>query len=109
MLERIVIMVCCFMCSVPFLIIGIYNKDNEKTPIVFWSGSENKIRKEIKDMKSYNYEMATLYKKCGILFLLCGVVGLVIPLIGYILIGIMCTVGIYYVYRKYIKILRKNS
>ncbi len=37
MVGRIIGLVSCLMCAVPFLIISVYNKDS-KEPINFWSG-----------------------------------------------------------------------
>lgn len=108
MMERIIIMICCVMCSVPFLIISIYNKDDGLTPIVFWSGSEERLKKEIKDIKSYNRQMAGLYKKGACAFLVCGVSGMALPIAGYVLLGVICTVGIYGFYKGYKRIYNKN-
>lgn len=80
MLGKIIAFVSCFMCAVPFLIISIYNK-----------------------------EMAALYKKCAIAFLLTGVGFLVLPAVGVVLLCFDCTLGIYLMYREYKKILEKYS
>ena len=39
MAEKIVVLVACLLCAVPFLIIGIFEK-NSKEPITFWSGDK---------------------------------------------------------------------
>lgn len=40
MAEKIVGLISCLLCAVPFLIIGIFEK-NSKEPITFWSGDKN--------------------------------------------------------------------
>ena len=88
------------MCAVPFFIIAQFDK-NSKTPINFWAG--------VKDVEDYNKEMAALYQKCAIAFLLCGIVFFVFPVAGVVVLVLICTVGIYIVYREYKKILSKFS
>ena len=105
MAGRIIFLVCCFMCSIPFLIIS-GNKDS-MTPIPFWGGSESKLKKELKDIKSYNEEMGKLYQKGAVAFVLCGVVGIIHMVIGLIATGCVCTIGIYYFFKQYKKIKRK--
>ena len=39
MAEKIVGLISCLLCAVPFLIIGIFEK-NSKEPITFWSGDK---------------------------------------------------------------------
>ncbi len=60
MIGRIIGLVSCLMCAVPFLIIGIYEKDS-KEPINFWSG-DTTLKSKVKDVCGYNKEMAVLYK-----------------------------------------------
>ncbi|MCD8325836.1 MAG: hypothetical protein LUC90_03865 [Lachnospiraceae bacterium] len=105
MAGRIIFLVCCFMCSIPFLILS-GNKDSA-TPIPFWSGSESKLKKELKDIKSYNEEMGKLYKKVAVTFVLCGVVCAIHMIMGLIALGCACTIGFYYVFNQYKKIRRK--
>ncbi len=107
MVERIVFFVCCFMCSVPFLIIS-GNKDSV-TPIPFWSGSESKLKKELEDINSYNEEMRKLYKKMAVTFVLCGVAGVIHTIIGIIALGCACTIGFYYIFKQYEKIKKKYT
>lgn len=106
MVERIIFFVCCLMCSIPFLIMS-GNKDS-MTPIPFWAGSESKLKRELKDIKSYNEEMGKLYKKVAVTFILCGVVAIIHIIIGIIALGCASTIGFYYVFKQYEKI-RKRS
>lgn len=99
--------VSCLMCAVPFLIIAVYNKDS-KEPINFWSG-DTTLKTKVRQVREYNREMASLYKKCAIVFLLTGVGCLFTLEIGIILLCVDCTLGIYLVYRNYKKILSRYS
>ncbi len=109
MAERIVLLICCFLCAIPYFIISFYNKNNEITPISFWSGGENKLKKQIKDIKGYNGEMAEVYKKCALAFFVCGMGGIIYPMIGYVFLACICTIGLFWVYKKYKKILEHYS
>ena len=83
MVGKIIALVSCLLCAVPFLIISIYNKDS-KEPINFWSG-DTSLKEKVADIKGYNKEMALLY--------LC----------------FDCTLGIFLMYRVYKKILKRYS
>lgn len=56
MVGRIVGLVSCLLCAVPFLIISVYNKDS-KEPINFWSG-DTSLKNKVKNVQDYNKEMA---------------------------------------------------
>lgn len=105
MAERIVGLVCCLLCMFPFLVISIYNKDSSE-PISFWSGDAS-LKDKVKDIKNYNTEMAGLYKKCALCFLLTGILFIVFPIVGIVLFVFDCTIGIYLAYRAYKGILEK--
>ncbi len=106
-MEGIIGLVSCIMCSVPFWIIAVYDKDSRE-PIGFWSGDKT-LKDKVKNVPEYNKEMAALYKKCAIAFLLSGVGCMISMPIGIALICFDCTVGIYLVYRSYKKSLEKYS
>lgn len=108
MLERIIMCVSFLMCAVYFMIVGVWNKES-MTPIAFWSGGENKLKQELKNIREYNYEMASLYRKCAFAFIIAGITSLIHPVIGLVLLGLECTVGIYFVHRSYKGILKKYS
>ena len=107
MAERIVGLVRCLLCAFPFLIIAVYDKGSNE-PINFWSG-DTSLKKKVKNVRDYNREMAQLYKKCAIAFLITGAGFVIYPIIGIVLICLDCTVGIYIVYRNYKKILKTYS
>lgn len=60
MVGRIIGLVSCLMCAVPFLIISVYNKDS-KEPISFWSG-DTTLKSKVKNIMEYNYKMAAYTK-----------------------------------------------
>ena len=97
--TRIVGLICCILCAVPFLIISVYNKDSRE-PIPFWSG-DTTLKSKVKNIPEYNKAMALLYRKCAIAFLVTGLGFLVMPAIGTAMICLDCTIGIYIVYRNY--------
>ena len=107
MVGKIVALVSCIMCAVPFLIISVYNKDS-KEPINFWSG-DTTLKSKVKNVKEYNIEMAKLYKNCAIAFLLTGIGFVIAPVVGIALLCFDRTAGIYVVYRFYKNILEKYS
>lgn len=107
MVEKIISFVACFLCAVPFLIISKYDKDSS-TPITFWSG-DTQLKSKVNNVKEYNKEMAVLYKKVAIAFILTGTGCVIIPAVGVVLLCFDCTVGIYIVWRCYKKILKRYS
>lgn len=104
---KIVAMISCFMCSIPFLIISKYDRAS-KEPINFWSGDKT-LKSKVKNVCEYNKEMALLYKKCGISFFVTGIGFLISPLIGIVMICFDCTLGIYFAYLSYKRILNQYS
>ena len=104
---RIVGLVSCLLCAFPYFVIGIYNKDSRE-PVNFWSG-DTALKDLVKDVKGYNTEMAGLYKRCALFFLLTGILFVVFPAAGIVFIAFGCSIGIYLVYRAYKGILGKYS
>ncbi len=107
LVGRIIALVACLMCAIPFLIISRYEKDSRE-PIPFWSG-DTSLKVKVKDVHKYNREMCSLYQKCAIAFLITGLSFMASVPVGIILLGFDCTLGIYMVYRRYKKILSKYS
>lgn len=107
LVGRIVALVCCLLCAFPFFVIGVYNKDSSE-PINFWSG-DTSLKDKVKDIKGYNTEIAGLYKKCALFFLLTGILFVVFPIAGIGLLVFDCSVGIYLAYRFYKGILKRYS
>ena len=107
MVGRVIGLVSCLMCAIPFLIISVYNKDS-KEPINFWSG-DTTLKSKVKNVGEYNKKMAALYKRCAVAFFVSGIGFMVYPYLGVAMICFDCTLGIYLVYQNYKKILREYS
>lgn len=107
MIDNIIGLIACIMCSLPFLIIGHFGKTSQ-TPLAFWSG-DNSLKDKITDLPAYNAEMSGLYIKWGLSYLITGIACLFHMVLGLLLLAAECTVGIYLVYRCYKKILGKYS
>ena len=107
MVGRIISLVCCLLCSFPFLIISIYSRDSDE-PISFWSG-DTSLKDKVKEIKGYNVEMAGLYKNCAFFFGLNGILFVIFPAAGMVMLVFGCTAGIYLAYRVYKRILGKYS
>ena len=107
MAERIIGLVCSFLCSFPFMIISKYEKDSRE-PIHFWSGDRT-LKEKVKDIKNYNIEMASLYKRVAIFFQMTGIMFLIFPIAGCLLITGGSVIGIYPLWKSYKKILEKYS
>ena len=107
MVGRIVGLVSCLLCSFPFFIIGISDKDSSE-PITFWAG-DTSLKSKVQDVKRYNAEVAELYKKCALFFVMTGLVFIAFPAAGIILLVFDCSIGIYLAYRSYKGILGKYS
>ena len=107
MFGRIVGLISGLMCAFPFWIIGTFNKDSRE-PISFWSG-DTSLRTKVTNVKDYNHEMAKLYRKWALAFLIMGLMFFAAPYLGMAVLVFNCTLGIYIVYRAYKKILGKYS
>lgn len=107
MLERIVMLFCCLLCAFPLFVVSKYDKDGNE-PMGFWTNDKS-LKSKVKNVSEYNKEMAALYKKYAYALVLAGVGGLIHMMIGLVLLGVVCTVGIWLLYRGYKKILAKYS
>ena len=107
MVGRIIGLVSCLMCAIPFLIVSVYNKDS-KDPINFWSG-DSTLKLKVKNVAEYNKKMALLYNRCAVAFLVSGIGFMITSYLGLSMICFDCTIGIYLVYRKYKKVLEEYS
>ena len=107
MAEKIVGLISCLLCAVPFLIIGIFER-NSREPITFWSGDKT-LKSKVKDVTAYNLEMGMLYQKCAFAFMLSGICCLISLGVGILMLVLDCTAGVYLMYRSYKRILERNS
>lgn len=107
MVGRIIGMISCLLCAIPFEVIAKYNCDSDE-PISFWSG-DSSLRDRVLQVADYNREMAVLYRKYAISWVIAALLFLIYPMAGVILCLLDCSVGIYLVYRAYKKILNRYS
>ena len=107
MVGRIVGLVSFLLCAYPFFVVSVFNKDGTE-PIAFWSG-DTSLKDKISDISAYNVEMAGLYKKCAMSFVLTGILFAVFPVAGIVLLVFDCSVGIYLAWKIYKKILARYS
>lgn len=106
MSGRIIGMISCILCAVPFWIIGYYNK-NSREPIPFWSGDKS-LKEKVKDIQGYNAKMSRLYIRCALAFAAAGVICLIHLGLGISVLLLECTFGIYVVWRIYKNILQQH-
>ena len=107
MIGRIIGIACCLLCAFPFLIIS-WDAKNSQAPINFWSG-DNSLKNKVENVKEYNSKMAELYQKCSLVFVASGIIFFILPVMGVVYIVLECTIGIYFVWKSYKKILGAYS
>lgn len=102
MADRILIALSCLLCAGAFFLVGYLCKISA-APVQFWAGSEGKLKSVIKDVPGYNRRMGAIYRWYGLAWLTNAVLGAVSPLAGITGIGVLCTLGLYLLYRMYRK------
>ena len=107
MVGRIVGLVSFLLCAFPFFVVSVFDKDSAE-PITFWAG-DTSLKERLSDTRAYNMEMAGLYKKCAVAFVLTGLLFAVLPAAGIVLAGFDCSSGIYLAWKKYKEILARYS
>ena len=108
MVGRIIGCFSCIFCALPFFYLAWEGLQKNAAPLSFWSG-DNSLKDKVKDIPSYNAEMARLYRIVASAFALAGAFCLIYPPAGIGLIMLESTAGIYPVYRRYRSILQKYS
>ena len=104
--ARIVGLITCLLCAIPFFIIGHY-KDS-RHPIGL-STKDGKLSTKIHPVEQFNQEMSKLYLRCALVFGITGLVFLLHVMTGFILLMLECTVGLFAVTKKYKAIILKYS
>ena len=103
----IIILAVCWACALIFIAIALWAFKRKK-PIHFWSGSTVKPE-EITDVPAYNKENAIMWAVYAACFLLIGVMGLISTAAAGIFLTIVCTVGVYALYKNYKRIYNKYA
>ena len=91
MAGRIIMCVVCFGCGILFYAIGAYAQKLTK-PMWFWSGTEVDAS-QIRDIKRYNKENATMWKLYSLWYFAAGAAEFYNPLVAVILMVSGSTVG----------------
>ena len=105
MAGKIIGFLCSILCAVHFLVIAQMGVNGEE-PISFWSG-DTSLKDKVKNIHGYNLEMAALFRKYALAFVIAGVLFWIWPLGGIILIVADSTLGIFVLYRGYKRILNR--
>ena len=108
MAGRILIFLSCLLCAGPFLLLR-YQCSISTNPVQFWTGSEERLRQVVKDVPLYNQKMGAAFQRYGLCWLIAAALGAVSPPAGILGIGVLCTLGLYLLYRSYRKTLLKCS
>ena len=105
MAERIIAVICTWMCAVPFLVIGLCSK-NSRTPLGFWSG-DNTLKDKVGNIAEYNKEMSAHFTRFGLLLIIPVIASAILPLLGIVLECVFFVVGCILLHRSYKKCLEK--
>lgn len=105
MLANIIGLVSCLLCALPFLIVSVFGRDSA-TPVTFWSGDKT-LDGKVRDIPRYNTKMAKLYGACAKAFAIAGICCLAHLAFGLAVLAMVCTVGCYWAWRAYKKILNE--
>ena len=106
-MENIIGLISCLICAF-FIFIITYSNKYSHDPIPFWSG-DTSLKDKVKKVKEYNVAMSKLYYKCSLSFVVSGLLCLIMPIVGTSCLLFQCTLGIYFVWLCYKKILSKYS
>ncbi len=108
MAGRIIIFLSCLLCAGAFLLLRYLCGISAK-PVQFWTGSEEKLKQIITDVPLYNRKMGAAFQWYGLCWLIAAALGALFPRAGILGIGVLCTLGLYLLYRSYRKTLLKCS
>lgn len=78
-------------------------------PLNFWAGENERLRKTIKDILSYNKEMKKVYMCYAGVFYIGGLFSLFSVMAGGTVLMLNSTLGLFIVYLQYKKIPKKYS
>ena len=106
--TAIVALLCCWGMAYALFVIGYFGKDSHE-PIAFWAGGEDDLKSVIKDIKSYNKEMGKIFISGGWICFLLGIFSMIHWLIGLVGIGLVSSLGVWFLWKRYQAILKKYS
>lgn len=105
MAERIITVICTWMCAMPFLVIGYFSKTSSQ-PLGFFTG-DNTIKDKVGNVPEYNKEMSAKFFRFGLALLIPVVASAIYPIAGVILECVVCVVGCIWLYIWHKKLLEK--
>lgn len=108
MSSQIIIALVCALCAVPFYLIG-YLGAISKSPLHFWSGDDEKLKKAIKDVPGYNRRMAAAFRWYATVCLLCAPAAVLSPLAGILGIAAVCPLGLFLLWKRHRQLLENYS
>ena len=108
MAGRIILSLCCLLCAGAFFLNG-YRCRICSAPVAFWTGSEQKLRETVKDVSGYNQKMEKAFHWYGAAWCVCALAGMLYPIAGIMGIGLLCTAGLFLLFRRYRRVLLECS
>lgn len=105
MAEKAIIFMCAVLCAVPFFLIGFLNRNSDE-PITFFSG-DTTLKNRIADVKAYNRGMSKLYCTYALTVFVTGLISFVNAGVAIVLLLMVCTVGLIFIYFQYKVLLDK--
>ena len=108
MAGRIILSLCCLLCAGAFFLNGFLCRIRS-SPVAFWTGGEQALKKTIKDAAGYNREMGTAFRWYGLGWLLDAIGAAFSPTMGLAVMAALCTLGLFLLWRRYRQLLSKYS
>lgn len=108
MAGRIILCLSCLMCAGAFFLLS-YLTRIRTSPVQFWTGSEERLNKIVKDVPGYNRKMGNTFRLYSAAWLLCGILGAFFPVAGILGLALLCTLGLFLLYRRYCCILEEYT
>ncbi len=107
MAGRVIGLISCAFCAIPFLIIAASGRKSAE-PLGFFSGGPSLVGR-IRDVKAYNAAMARVYLITALVFFMTGLCYLALPFVATVLIVSESTLGVLVLYLFYKRYLRRYS
>lgn len=107
MAGKLIFCIACAITGTAFIL--QVNTASDDNPLNFWAGENERLKRMLKDISSYNMEMKKLYQYYSSVFYIAAVVSLFSVMAGGTVLMLNSTVGLFIVYLLYKKILKKYS
>lgn len=100
MAGRIILSLSCLLCAGAFFLLAHICRIST-SPVQFQTGSEKQLKAAVKDVPGYNRAMRTAFRRHGLAWLTDSILGAILPPAGVLGLGLLCTLGLYLLYRCY--------